>query len=414
MARFCAYAEKVFRLSEYFPSLTDSRTRPQIPTAAAFAGGLTLFATRRGSLNGLEQDLRIPARLRGLLGAEPPSVDSIGRIYALMDSHPLRQFLRDVVHRLKRNKALIDFEGYSFAAVDGHELFSSRKRCCGECQTRTITVKGESITEYYHQAAVCQLIGQDLALALDVELLRPGEGEQTAALRLLERVFAAYPRLFDVVVADSLYFNAPFINFCRDRHKHVIVTAKGEDRLLVQDASGLFAHQEPGCWMDHEGTLSRDVRSWDEDGFRSCAGVKEPLRVLCTEETVRRRERIAGRWEETEETTTWMWTTTLPKKWLSTRGLWRSGHGRWDIANNGFNVLSTHWGWDHCFKHAPAAILNFLLTSFIVYALLQSFWGRNLKPAVRAGLTLIGLARELDRGVVGCRAPWAGLLARAP
>ena len=59
---------------------------------------------------------------------------------------------------------------------------------------------------------------------------------------------------------------------------------------------------------------------------------------------------------------------------LSTRGLWRSGHGRWDIENNGFNVLSTHWGLDHCFKHAPAAIVNFLLTSFIVYALLQSFW----------------------------------------
>jgi hypothetical protein len=125
---------------------------------------------------------------------------------------------------------------------------------------------------------------------------------------------------------------------------------------LVQDASGLFAHHEPGCWVDHEGTLRRGVRFWDEDGFTSCEGVKGPLRVLCTEETVRRRERIAGRWEETEETTTWMWTTTLPKEWLSTRGLWRSGHGRWDIENNGFNVLSTHWGLDHCFNadfHGP-------------------------------------------------------------
>ena len=112
MARFCAYAEKVFRLSERFPTLTDSRPRPRIKTAAAFAGAFTLFATRRGSLNGLEQDLRIPARLRGLVGAGPPSVDSIGRIYALMDSRPLRQLLRDVAHRLKRNKALTAREGY--------------------------------------------------------------------------------------------------------------------------------------------------------------------------------------------------------------------------------------------------------------------------------------------------------------
>jgi hypothetical protein len=414
MARFCAYAEKVFRLSERFPTLTDSRTRPRIRTAAAFAAAFTLFATRRGSLNGLEQDLRIPARLKGLVGAAPPGVDSIGRIYALMESRPLRQLLRDVAHRLKRNKALTDREGYFLAAVDGHELFSSRKRRCPDCQSRTVTVKGEPVTEYYHQAVVCQSIGQDLALVLDAELLRPGEGEETAAKRLLERVFADYPRFFDIVVVDALYFDAPFINFCRDRHKHVIVTAKGANRLLVQDAAGLFAHQEPGCWVDRQGTVERTVRFWDEEGFTSCEGVKGPLRVLRTEEAVRRRERIALEWVETEETTTWSWATTLTKGQLSTRGLWRSGHDRWDIENNGFNVLSTHWGLDHCFKHTATAIVNFLLTSFIVYALLQSFWQRDLKPALRAGLTLIGLARELDRGVVGCRAPWAGPLARAP
>ena len=414
MARFCAYAQKVFRLSERFPTLTDSRTQPRIRTAAAFASVLTLFATRRGSLNGLERDLRIPARLRDLVGARPPSVDSIGRIYALMGSQPVRHLLRDVAYRLKRNKALTEREGYFLAAVDGHELFSSRKRCCPQCQVRTVTVKGEPVTEYYHQAAVCQLIGQDLALVLDVELLRPGEGEETAAKRLLERVFADYPRFFDVVVVDALYFDAPFINFCRDRHKHVIVTAKGENRLLVQDAEGLFADQPPGCWIDREGAVKRTVRFWDEEGFTSCEGVKGPLRVLRTEETVRRRERIAGQWEETETTTTWSWATTLSKGEFSTRGLWRSGHDRWDIENLGFNVLSTHWGLDHCFKHEAAAIVNFLLTSFIVYALLQSFWLRNLKPTARAGLTLIGLARELDRSVVGCRAPWAGSLARAP
>jgi hypothetical protein len=414
MARFCAYAEKVFGLSRRFPDLTDSRPRPRIKTAAAFAAAFTLFATRRGSLNGLEQDLRIPARLRGLVGEGPPSVDSVGRIYSLMGSGPLRQLLRDVAHRLKRNKALIAREGYYLAAVDGHELFSGRKRCCPDCQTRTVTVKGEPVTEYYHQAAVCHLIGQDLALVLDLELLRPGEGEETAAKRLLERVFALYPRFFDVVVADALYLDAPFINFCRGRHKHVIITAKGDHRLLLQDARGLFAALEPGRFEDRRGNVRREVRYWDEEGFTSCEGVKGPLRVLYTEETARRRERIGGEWVETEETTTWSWATTLNKGQFSMRGLWLSGHERWDIENNGFNVLATPWGLDHCFTHTAAAIVNFPLTAFIVYAILQSFWRRDLKPAPRAGLTLIGLARELDRGVVGCRAPWAGLLARAP
>ncbi len=329
-----------------------------------------------------------------------------------MDSQPLRELVGDLAHQLKCNKALTSHEGWYVAAVDGHEFFSRRKRCCPQCQTRTLTVNGEKVTEYYHQGAVCHLIGQDLALVLDVELLRPGEGEETAAKRLLGRVFRNDPRFFDVVSGDALYFDAPFINFCLDHHKHVIVTAKGEKRLLVQDAAGLFAEQPPGRWVDQHGR--RTVQFWDEEGFSSCEGVKQPLRFLRTEETVRKRERIAGQWQEKEETTTWSWTTTLTKAQLSSRGLWRCGHARWDIENDCFNTLATHWGLNHCFKHAATAIVNFLLTSFIAYALLQSFWLRNLKPALRRGLTLIALARELDRGLVGCTAPWSGRLARAP
>lgn len=311
MARFCAYIEKIFGLGKRLPTLTDSRPRPRIRTAAAFTSVLTLFATRRGSLNGLERDLRIPARLRGLVGAEPPSVDSIGRIYDLMDNSPVRRLLCDINHQLKRNKALVSHEGWFVAAVDGHEFFSSRKRCCPQCQTRTLTVEGEPVTQYYHQGVVCHLIGQDLALVLDVELLKPCEGEETAAKRLLDRVFTHYPRFFDIVAGDALYFDAPFINFCLDRHKHVIVTAKGDHRLLVQDATGLFAQQSPGNWVADQGR--RTVQCWDEEGFTSCEGVRQPLRFLRTVETVQRRERIAQEWQETEETTTWSWATTLTK-----------------------------------------------------------------------------------------------------
>jgi hypothetical protein len=412
MARFCAYVEKIFGLGRQLGHLTDTRIYPHIPTAAAFASVFTLFATRRGSLNGLDQDLRMPARLRGIVGARVPSVDSIGRIYELMDSQPVRQILCDVAHRLKRNKALSSHEDWYVAAIDGHEFFSSRKRCCPQCQTRTLIVDGQPVTEYYHQGVVCHLIAQRLALVLDVELLQPGEGEETAAKRLLDRVFTHYRRFFDVVVGDALYLDAPFINFCLDRHKHVIITAKGDHRLLVQDARGLFEHQPPGCWVDKKG--KRTVRFWDEEGFTSCERVTRPLRLLRTEETELRRERIAGQWQETVQTTTWSWATTLSKTQLSTRGLWRCGHARWDVENDCFNTLATHWGLDHCFKHAPTAIVNFLLTSFIVYALMQSFWQRNLKLTLRVGLTLIGLARELDRSVVGCRAPWFGQFARAP
>ena len=82
-----------------------------------------MFATGRRALHGLESDLRIPARLRGLVGPRPPSCDTIGRVYAGIDSQCLREMLRDIACQLKRNKALANGGDRYFVAVDGHEFF---------------------------------------------------------------------------------------------------------------------------------------------------------------------------------------------------------------------------------------------------------------------------------------------------
>jgi hypothetical protein len=98
----------------------------------------------------------------------------------------------------------------------------------------------------------------------------------------------------------------------------------------------------------------------------------------------------------------------LPKP-LDPRDACRVGHHRWDIENGSFNTLMA-FGLDHCFKHQPTAIVNFVLTLLIVYVLLQCFWQRNLKPPLRSALTLVGLAQKLYQSVVllpgRWRSPW--------
>ena len=250
----------------------------------------------------------------------------------------------------------------------------------------------QEVTEYYHRGAVCHLIGQDLAIPLDVELQRPGEGEVSAAKRLLERVFANYSRYFDAVVGDGLYLEAPFINFCLEHHKHIVVVVKGDQRLLLQDAQGLFSQRAPdGQWTEGR----RTIQYWDDEGFTSCAGVSQPLRVLHTVETVQSRERIARQWKETAKTSAWYWATSFSQRQFPVRKFWQAGHWRWDIENDCFNTTSTHWGLDHVFKHEPTAIVNFVLTLFLAFVLLQCFWQRNLKSPLRDHFTLIGLAAEL-------------------
>lgn len=124
MSRFCRYVEKVFGFGEWLARLSDSRTSPQIPTAAAWTSGFLMAAMRLGSLHAMESELRIAKRLDGLVGRRKPSADTLGRVYSLIDPAGQREMLGDIVHRLGRNKVLENRWGLRFVAVDGHEFFS--------------------------------------------------------------------------------------------------------------------------------------------------------------------------------------------------------------------------------------------------------------------------------------------------
>ena len=56
------------------------------------------------------------------------------------------------------------------------------------------------------------------------------------------------------------------------------------------------------------------MKYWDADGFNTAEGVKQPLRVVHTEETVRRGEQVAGQWREKEENSSWYWAMILPQR----------------------------------------------------------------------------------------------------
>jgi hypothetical protein len=122
MARFYGYLDKVFGFRRLTAQLTDSRPEPAIPTEAIFGTAFAMFATARGSLNSIDKERHL-GRLRNFVGPRVPSGDSVGRVYAQMDSGGLRAVLREVHLRIKRNKVLRGGGDWIFAAVDGHEFF---------------------------------------------------------------------------------------------------------------------------------------------------------------------------------------------------------------------------------------------------------------------------------------------------
>jgi hypothetical protein len=351
-----------------------------------------LFWGRMESLNALE--LVAGARFwQSWLEESACSADTVGRVHALIDADGLRQGIHHVYHQLKRNKALPDIQGIGVAVLDGHESHASYLRHCSGCLQRTVhSEHGERIQFYHRQVMLMLLPGappgrEAIRLLLDHEPQRPGEDEVATALRLLDRAIPAYPRAFDLVLADALYGSAPFFNFLLARGKHALVVLKDERRNLYQDVEGLFDRVPPkqGCYRN------RQCLWWDFSDLLSWPQVNVPVRVIRSLETYSVRRQLDK--QDSPQTSDWIWVTTLCSTQVSTGRAIRFGHQRWDIENYGFNELVNQWHADHVLKHDPNAIECFLLVAFLAYNLFHAFLALNLKPQVRNGKTQVFWAR---------------------
>ena len=271
---------------------------------------------------------------------------------------------------------------------------------------------GQEVTEYYHRGVVAHLIGFALPIVLDVEMIRPGEGEIVAARRLLVRLLERYARFFDAVEGDALYFESALFELCRKHRKYLLAVLKDNNPALLADAKAVLAG-EPDLVRQEKKRL---IRYWDQEEFTSGAAAP-PLRVVRTQEIWTPRERVAGKWIVQEKITNWFWGTSIPQAIMPPRQIAQAGHERWSIENRIFGTLGTHWGLDHCFHHNPAAILNFILILLIAHTLVACFYRLNMKEPVRGRFTLIAVATQILLGIVTLNArdiAWRKGLAEPP
>ena len=365
--------------------MTDHRSLPRISTSLVVKAVLAIYWSRLGSLNAVGMT-RSAKFWKSWLDGPLCSADSLGRIVARIDAATLRQGIHHVYDRLKRNKALPDLHGLAAAVLDGHETSTSYRRCCDGCLKRS-TASGQ--IQFYHRNVTLMLLcgsppGRPaVRLLLDLEPQRVGEGEVATALRLLERALAAYPRAFDVLLADALYAVEPFLNFLLEHGKEALVVLKDERRDAYQDAAALWAQQQPQLGS----YAARRCRWWDIPDLLSWPQVQGAIRVVRSEESWTVKPQLTK--EVTSQTTSWVWMTTLSVAQARTEQIVCLAHLRWDIENQGFNELVNGWHADHLYRHQPQAIECFLLLAFLAYNIFHAFWVLNLKPELRRGRTMV-------------------------
>ena len=233
-----------------------------------------------------------------------------------------------------------------------HTIFSAPESMSKRLKNCLSRKKHTGETEYFYRSVVCMIIGKSPHVILGQEMLKPrdgsgkDEGELTGGKRLIERLKKRHGHFADVIVADALYLNAPFINILKENGLEGVIRLKDERRMIFQNAERLFKQDEGKKASFWKG--KKKIEVWDLSGFKM-EGCPYKLRVV----------RYHEQWEENgKERERFMWLVTTLEA-ADYRVLWEMMHRRWDIEENGFHQLKTYYHAKHCYcRDAVETIFN--------------------------------------------------------
>jgi hypothetical protein len=393
LRRLLSYANKVYALEAVLARVRDGRQRPQIPMAtvvrAVFACGL--FRVR--SFNALEPQLAEPQLIHalGLGNGVPPSgrvcsVDTLARALRRADPQSFHDVLSALIRRAERNKVFREgwIGALRYVALDGWEPIASRRRHCAHCLEREIQDGKQHVTEYYHRYVVALLLGPHEEVVLGFEPIRNrwarrqagetdvegDEGEQTAAIRLLRWLRAAYGRWLEVIVVDSLYPNGPFLTVLAELDFAGVIVAKKETDEPLRDALAIWGHRPGQVVVDADARERLEL--WDCPDCQTLTTYAGPIRVVrgiveavASPHAPRRQWCLLVVGQVTQR--------------LSARQILRVARARWHLENTGFNQWTQHWRFEHVFTTDGNAMAAIFALFFVAFNVLQLFVYRQLK-----------------------------------
>ncbi len=334
------YAEKCLRLKSYLQSPGDGRKQGRIPATALLWALLIGALLRRVAFAAIEA--LVGSRTRALDVSRSFGNDALSYFTERLNPGVTRQAAVTALHQAKRHKAFDDCR-FIGLALDGTGAGGSEQKGCDWC--RPVRNQKREILSYHHKLVMISVVGTGLTLPVDVEPYGPGDSEYNAGRRLLRRAARNLGRRFaDYVVVDGDYATAPFLHDVGDLGLSVVARLKNNLPELFAAAQKRFRHQAPHQ-VFHWG--EDRVEIWDADDF-------DPWETLRWE-TVRvvryRQHKPNGKVYEA------YWLTDFPRRWVSSRAIFRMAKSRWEIENQGFNDAKNRYGFEHICHHECHSLL---------------------------------------------------------
>lgn len=391
--QFEAYLDKVFDFSSKVAALPEGRRYPWHPWRKVFDALFLGAACQFPSLHRIETECRGGA-LAKRIGAL--SEDAIG--YALERQHPGPLFALgcEVARRLKRNGVLRSnwARGRVVAAADGIEICSSFVRCCHSCLERRVTHKvGEQLREdiqYYHRIAAVVVVSTSFPIPLGIRFQKNGETEVACTLALLQDLNEQLGRrFFDLLVADALYLQTPFVEAIERIGWEWVINLKDNQPELLAEAE----HATAGPPHAQQGDGEQELQLWHApEVFWPVAD--RSIRVVKTVRTSHKKrvplrpssasKKPEGK-EAFDETALNFYATNVELGSVPPLFIHQLGRSRWTIDADAFQTMTTngHLKQPSVHQDRCQAWVNLTMIRVLAYTLSMVFYYRQVRSHFR-------------------------------
>jgi hypothetical protein len=403
--RFETYLDKVFDFSSSVQALPDGRCYPQHSGKKIFDAVFLGAACQFRSVHRLERACRPGGVLSKRIG--PLSEDAIAYALERYDSQGVFRLGCRVARQLKRNGVSHSSwsRGLVVAAVDGIEICSSLVRFCDHCMERKIThvVDGESREEiqYYHRICAVSVVSSAFPIPLGIRFQKNGEDEVSCSLDLLRELSEELgSRFLDVLVADALYLQTPFVKEIEGLGWDWVINLKENQPELLAESERVISTVAEERKDNPELQLWHAPEVYWPVADRAIGVVKTLSQQAVKHWRVQRDE--PGRKRRVKETvvepSTNFYASNLELGSISPVFIHQLGRSRWIIDTTVFQTLTTeaHLKRPSVHQGSAQALVVLTMIRVLAYTLTLVFFHRQVRSHFRkCSLGFCDLAQNL-------------------
>jgi hypothetical protein len=388
--QFETYLDKVFDWTAALATMAEGRQNPAHPWPKVFDAVLLASACQLGPVHRIEAECR-----SGVLAKRigPLSEDTIG--YALQRQSAAEVFDLGcrVARQLKRNGVLHSAwaRGRVVAAVDGIEICSSYCRCCETCLERSVERKVDGqlqqCTQYYHRLSAVTVVSTPFPIFLGIRFQKSGETEVACSLALLQELVAKLGKRFiDILVADALYLQTPFIRAIETLGLEWVINLKDNQPDLAAEAERLTKRPAD----DRDRSAAQELQLWhlpevDWPVADRLIGVVKTVRVQkANRVTVRKQEGRPRREKQSVLiTSTNFYATNVDLGAIPPWFIHQLGRSRWTIDAQAFQTITTNCHLKQPSVHQSCALVVLTMIRVLAYTLAVVFYFRQVRSHCR-------------------------------